>query len=168
MDNWKLQLSMRPQKIWFYDLSVDPFEWNNIANNIDPQSIFLLASDGVDPNVLDSDKQQANVNSLSVGSLSSNYSACVSSIDNVVEVGGRDLREKLLLEQCHSVVQEIISSSDVSLEIIHSLCEAIEIAVRMDQQEMVPPLWPALSESPVSIDHSSVQSLKDEYIYWPN
>jgi hypothetical protein len=128
MDNWKLQLSMRPQKIWFYDLSVDPFEWNNIANSIDPNSIQLV-TEGY------------------------SLSNAVCSIDKVCDYGSA--REK-----CINEVGSINSSV--------YLCEAISILFQMDREEMVSPLWPALSESPVSVDHSSIISLDEEYVYWPN
>ncbi|MBY0399283.1 sulfatase, partial [Myxococcota bacterium] len=84
--DWKLQVSVRPQRTWLFDLAADPTEQQDLA--------------GTRPDKL------------------------------------TELQERLA---------------------------ALE-------QEMAKPLWPALVEGTVAIDHDLVEPLEpgDEYVYWAN
>lgn len=192
--NWKLHFSQRPHKLWFYDLSKDPTEQFNLAENVPPAGIdWLLVSQ--------STSSSDSNNALLTPSHRTNFSGPISReqtyskfLNYVEESDPNGLERTLELNsQCRSrVMQSIVTSSHNATVYIRShypslqvspesslssvegddlatvLCTLVSKLVKIHATEMVEPLWPSLSEGLVAVDMYYVQTLEDEYLYWPN
>ena len=149
--DWKIKISEKPNKIWFYNLKEDPTEQNNLAENLSPNDIDLVASDH--SIIADSHDFENNIDNNCL----SNSSSKISYLSNI---------DSILINQCQTVVMDNLINQDQI--VASSLCTLLSKLLKMDKKEMKESLWPSLSESPVSVDHSDVLSLDEEYIYWPN
>jgi arylsulfatase A-like enzyme len=139
--DWKLQVSLHPNKIWFFNLKDDPTEEFNLAAKIGITTERSL--------------QQAVHNNLKFIS-SPQFLNCSGEVDpmSCPEPSSNGLL---------SISEETINF------VLHNLLRLYISLVDVDAQQREP-IWASVSETPVPIDkvQGAMQMPGDEYIYWSN
>jgi arylsulfatase A-like enzyme len=194
--DYKLQIHLNPNKIWFYNLKIDRSERNNLMGFLNPEvpadeshrypSIFN--SHQLDEYILHRQRNttfyhveddEVPFHHISVVSGAVLTSKVIKVPQKTTLLDTDDVPSLLPREEISSVYHrhnsEIVGVSDERFYtrdiILSNLIHCYEKLQEIDRSQRRP-LWPALTEVPVCIDKPAVSSnnclLTDEYIVWPN
>ena len=154
---WKLQVSSRPQKMWLYNLAVDPYEMNNLAESYNSIEEFNGVLENINPNTCESVFDSGIVTSMSSEGHPILHINCFNN--------AKDLNGEAKANISHTRNLSVPVFSDT----IEAFGQLRNMLVSIDKQQ-VDPMWPSLIEIPVTIDKSMKErtSVTDEYIYWAN
>jgi arylsulfatase A-like enzyme len=191
--DYKLQIHLNPNKLWFYNLKIDRSERNNLMDFLNPE--VSVDESHRYPSIFNSHQledyilhRQGNATYYNVAETKVPFhhqSAfrgvfLTSKANKLPQKRSTDVVPSLLPREekysmNHRHFSEIVDISDerfYSRDILLSnLIHCYEKLQEIDRSQRRP-LWPALTEVPVCIDKPAMSSndclLTDEYIVWPN
>jgi arylsulfatase A-like enzyme len=152
--DWKLQIALRPDKVWFFHMKSDPTERVNLApkvNVTNEDSLKLLQS-----NLKNSIAAQCSsgLDTPTCRSSGTNNGASFALSDSVDGSLGAD---------------GDVGTASVSSSLAAHLVRMYEVLLAKHAQQMAP-RWEAAGETPITIDKTqgAQQVVGDEVVYWCN